>query len=453
MPSIELNTVSDTALPSAGYIATSDDSASAAGPKMRPIARVADAIAGGMTPSGRDDLIALIDDVDPWQKRSDMPSLIFKPGGVDDTAGLIAAIATVNSTTTKGTIVVPYGTQLRITDDVDFGLVSFDCNTWINLTPDKQLIWGGSSINAHPVFIRIETIWDGTSVAPTLTKPQVVISGLKHAHAWLYRGAWVELYADGSVTARNSTAYNTIQSNFKKLSIYGVSGGWVNQNKVAGRVINMTIGGDGSYVHNNNEIDGTFEGASISLDHAESNLIRGRFEASNTVSCSSTATNNHFIQTWSRNGRAADALLFNAAISDSGFGNKFSTIGWSLREKLLHARAVVASGTTAWTWVTDTDKTLIVYAGTLVRFSVKGTGFRPYVLLTNLDGTALDTLSNITGTNFNQSTADGVYFPADVGNNTYALAINVDCIARVRWRVGSAATGALAVCSIDVASP
>lgn len=89
------------------------------------------------------------------------------------------------------------------------------------------------------------------------------------------------LYADGNVAADASIAYNQFMlGTCGNVVIEGVNGGWINENVFFGkRVEHISIGGDGSYYHNNNKFyDVNLEGGTVTIDYGERNYFRARGE-------------------------------------------------------------------------------------------------------------------------------------------------------------------------------
>ena len=121
----------------------------------------------------------------------------------------------------------------------------------------------------------------------------VQIEGAKVCNFEICVAGNITLYADGNASDNTSIAYNKISGlECSSITLTGVNNGWINENKfdIKRCLGNLTIGGDGTYSHNNNRFDDIcIEGSSknITINYGSYNCITYRGENSPVVSLSS----------------------------------------------------------------------------------------------------------------------------------------------------------------------
>lgn len=147
------------------------------------------------------------------------------------------------------------------------------------------LIIGGSSTGSTKTSINLYQCND------------ILVEGAKNSYIDIEHVQNITLYADGSDASIASIAYNKFEGiECASITINGVNNGWINENEFNYKRChgNITITGDGSYIHNNNHFnDICIEGSDkkIKIDYGFCNYITYRGEASPVVELNSTPEN------------------------------------------------------------------------------------------------------------------------------------------------------------------
>ena len=113
----------------------------------------------------------------------------------------------------------------------------------------------------------------------------VQIEGAKNSYFNIEHAQAITLFANGSISDNTSIAYNIIDGiTCNSFTINGINNGWINENRINIKRCNgnLTITGDGSYVHNNNKFNNIcIEGSTkkIKIDYGGMNTITYRGES------------------------------------------------------------------------------------------------------------------------------------------------------------------------------
>jgi len=257
----------------------------------------------------------------------------------DATTSLVAA-AVVAIALGKG-LRAPYWGKLFCASNVDLsGVKNIDIPGPLQIgtsgTPAMLTVGGGA--NSSSWCFRFGDVTNGTSVlavAPPAT-PVLRIFGLKRSEVVVGSCNYLQLWADATVSAGNSTAYNQIFLNGaqSKVEITDPGGfSWITENEFhGGGIQRLSIIGVG-YPHNHNKFNRpVFEGTAVALvyTNCSSNLIEdGRFEAvsgSAGWTCAANTYLNKIIVSWSGVGSPrGDYVVPTMPVSDLGQDNVITT--------------------------------------------------------------------------------------------------------------------------------
>jgi len=255
-------------------------------------------------------------------------------GVTDDTAAIQAAAAHARSV--SGPLYAPAGFEFYITAAVDFtgiDFINFESNILVdtNISEIPVVIGGFAQTNTQSWKFR-DVRDDGSTLVSggSITRPVLRIYGSKCATIHIAGCQYVQMYADGNVSANGSNAYNQINLEIVyKFEISGVNGGWTNENSVwNGRLKELTIDGS-NYGHNHNKFyDNTFEGSDVDIQFlggAYHNFISGaRFEgvtSSTGITFGSDTYNNVVEFSWSGVGNPRAGYSTEIPITDNGQNN------------------------------------------------------------------------------------------------------------------------------------
>lgn len=389
----------------------------------------------------------------PGLQRSDLPYIYLRSHGYtggNGNAALTAAIAEAAAANYEAVIHIRPDEVVTLTDDFDFVRTRLFSEGEIVLTDGKTLTFGGNAVLGDYVESYIRLIWNGIN-QPSAAAPQVRIRGMKGSKFVIGYAQSVQLQALGLVAADASNAYNVFEFfNAHDVDITGDNGGWVNSNRITGRITKLTIDStDDSYPHNGNIINGMFEACDIDIGYAGSNTLIGRFEGAGTIDLTADAFNHVFLREWDDYGNEDPAKDFGPTITDAGTNNLFNRRSWLAMRQFYYRADHVNSGAAAWSEISN--QTIQVRAGDLVKFNVlTGTGIRAGLLLKDFDDTDISATGTASGTMTSISGFYGRTAGADMTAGSYVMQILQSGMAQIQWIVGASEQAALAVVETEV---
>jgi hypothetical protein len=265
---------------------------------------------------------------------------------------------------------------LNSTVDLRFCPMELSAATFIVNNSDDApgILMGGNAWNGPNKFQHMGMVkkkdWPLVSNHPrgTHTAPYIRLSGVKWMTIKIVFCAYVQVWADATGPTSDthyrqyySSAYSQYELylgaqrvglseyDIPTLELYGVSGGWINENSF--KLLACTkliIDSDGSYSHNHNKfIDGCFEGtvAVVNFNVGYSNYLLGaRFEGTPTISFGSGVMNCAILCTfnWTPGYSVHVGETVPSTVTDLGTGNTV----FNMQELTTIERAIFSLGPT-----------------------------------------------------------------------------------------------------------